>query len=279
MRRGSAARSPLRYETLTSCSSHGKDVYDSIRHAARREDRNRHRELPSSDQRRDELGASHPGALPGIAVTRPWSSRRATDRPSTRARRWCASPPCRCRCTGRSRSPLPTRQVENALRDFQSRRRASRVAGGVVRAWARSPRSGSTCPRSRCSRATWPRSSVATASASRAPSLWSWLRWIHRHAALTLAPSSVVAWELEQRGFAPVARWSRGVDVDRFNPAHRSELMRRHIAPRGEVVVGYVGRLAAEKQVERLAAPGRPARHTTRHRGRRPACVRGSSDG
>src|SRR3981189_1765653 len=28
--------------------------------------------------------------------------------------------------------------------------------------------------------------------------------------------------------------------------------MRRHIAPRGEVVVGYVGRLAAEKQVDRL---------------------------
>lgn len=85
-----------------------------------------------------------------------------------------------------------------------------------------------------------------------APAAWSWLRWIHRHAALTLAPSSVVAWELEQRGFAPVARWGRGVDLDRFHPRHRSELMRRHMAPRGEVVVGYVGRLAAEKQVERL---------------------------
>ena len=85
-----------------------------------------------------------------------------------------------------------------------------------------------------------------------APVAWGWLRWIHRHAALTLAPSSVVAWELEQRGFAPVTRWGRGVDLDRFHPRHRSELMRRHIAPRGEVIVGYVGRLAAEKQVDRL---------------------------
>jgi len=85
-----------------------------------------------------------------------------------------------------------------------------------------------------------------------APVAWSWLRWIHRQASLTLAPSSVVAWELQQRGFAPVSRWGRGVDLDRFHPRHRSELMRRHIAPRGEVVVGYVGRLAAEKQVERL---------------------------
>jgi phosphatidylinositol alpha 1,6-mannosyltransferase len=84
------------------------------------------------------------------------------------------------------------------------------------------------------------------------PVAWGWLRWIHRHTSLTLAPSSVIAWELEQRGFAPVARWARGVDVDRFNPAHRSELLRRHIAPRGEVIVGYVGRLAAEKQVDRL---------------------------
>jgi phosphatidylinositol alpha 1,6-mannosyltransferase len=84
------------------------------------------------------------------------------------------------------------------------------------------------------------------------PAVWSWLRWIHSRTALTLAPSSVVAWELEQRGITPVARWARGVDLDRFHPVHRSALLRRHLAPRGEVVVGYVGRLAAEKQVERL---------------------------
>jgi phosphatidylinositol alpha 1,6-mannosyltransferase len=85
-----------------------------------------------------------------------------------------------------------------------------------------------------------------------APALWGWVRWIHQRAALTLAPSSVVAWELEQRRITPVARWARGVDLERFNPAHHSQLLRRHIAPGGEVVVGYAGRLAAEKQVERL---------------------------
>src|SRR5262245_6987474 len=146
---------------------------------------------------------------------------------------------------------LPTRQVENALRDFgpdvvhlasptvlgamgavASRRLdipAVAVFQSDLPAFVRRYRLGVT-----------------------APAAWSWLRWIHRHAALTLAPSSVIAWELEQRGFAPVARWGWGVDVDRFDPRHRSELMRRHIAPRGEVVVGYVGRLAAEKQVDRL---------------------------
>jgi phosphatidylinositol alpha 1,6-mannosyltransferase len=85
------------------------------------------------------------------------------------------------------------------------------------------------------------------------PAIWSWLRWVHNQCALTLAPSSLTAWELERQGIGPVARWSRGVDLERFNPVHRSQLFRRHLAPRGEALVGYVGRLAAEKQVDRLA--------------------------
>jgi len=85
-----------------------------------------------------------------------------------------------------------------------------------------------------------------------APTLWRWLRWIHNHADLTLAPSSATAWELERHGIAPVARWGRGVDAERFHPQHRSETVRRHLAPHGETVIGYVGRLAAEKQVDRL---------------------------
>jgi phosphatidylinositol alpha 1,6-mannosyltransferase len=86
-----------------------------------------------------------------------------------------------------------------------------------------------------------------------APGLWAWLRWIHTRTALTLAPSSATMWELERHGIGPVARWSRGVDAEHFHPRCRSDRLRRQLAPGGEAVVGYLGRLASEKQVHRLA--------------------------
>jgi phosphatidylinositol alpha 1,6-mannosyltransferase len=86
-----------------------------------------------------------------------------------------------------------------------------------------------------------------------APLLWSWLGWVHRQADLTLAPSSPAAWELRQHGVTEVACWARGVDLERFHPEHRSALLHRRLAPNGELVVGYVGRLAREKQLPLLA--------------------------
>jgi phosphatidylinositol alpha 1,6-mannosyltransferase len=147
---------------------------------------------------------------------------------------------------------VPTRKVESALRDFQPdivhlASPAAACAMGAIAAQRLDVPAVAVFQSDLVGFARRYRLGFASHA------LWSWLRWIHRHAALSLAPSSVVAWELERRGIAPVARWARGVDLDRFSPAHRSELLRRHMAPRGEVVVGYVGRLAAEKQVERLA--------------------------
>lgn len=82
--------------------------------------------------------------------------------------------------------------------------------------------------------------------------LRSMLRRVHGLADLTLAPSSAAAFQLRAAGVERVARWGRGVDVERFDPAHRSAAFRDRVAP-GQVLVGTVGRLAAEKRIELLA--------------------------
>ncbi|MEV4754617.1 glycosyltransferase family 1 protein [Micromonospora sp. NPDC049559] len=82
---------------------------------------------------------------------------------------------------------------------------------------------------------------------------WRWIRNIHNSAGRTLAPSSSAASDLVAHGVQRVRRWGRGVDAVRFDPAKRHELVRRALAPAGEVLVGYVGRLAAEKRVDLLA--------------------------
>jgi phosphatidylinositol alpha 1,6-mannosyltransferase len=87
---------------------------------------------------------------------------------------------------------------------------------------------------------------------------WRWIRRIHEQADLTLAPSSSALAELRNQAVPRLALWQRGVDGERFTPRRRNTpavtALRARLAPNGEVLVGYVGRLAAEKRVERLAA-------------------------
>ncbi|MFI6854422.1 glycosyltransferase family 4 protein [Streptomyces sp. NPDC050416] len=82
---------------------------------------------------------------------------------------------------------------------------------------------------------------------------WRRIRSVHGAADLTLAPSSAALRDLETHGVPRVELWPRGVDTERFRPDRRDEALRRALAPNGELIVGYVGRLAPEKQVELLA--------------------------
>ncbi|MFE5398781.1 glycosyltransferase family 4 protein [Streptomyces sp. NPDC056568] len=82
---------------------------------------------------------------------------------------------------------------------------------------------------------------------------WRRLRSVHSAADLTLAPSGAALRDLRAHGVPRVALWPRGVDTVRFRPDRRDEALRRELAPNGELIVGYVGRLAPEKQVELLS--------------------------
>ncbi|WP_300007352.1 glycosyltransferase family 1 protein [Pseudonocardia sp.] len=83
---------------------------------------------------------------------------------------------------------------------------------------------------------------------------WRWTCRLHGQADRTLAPSSWATEALRARGVPRVHQWARGVDTCRFTPSKRDTGMRAELAPNGELLIGFVGRLAPEKQVERLAA-------------------------
>ncbi|MBP2180284.1 glycosyltransferase family 4 protein [Amycolatopsis magusensis] len=81
---------------------------------------------------------------------------------------------------------------------------------------------------------------------------WRWVRRVHSRADRTLAPSSDSVRELLAHGVPRVHRWGRGVDIERFSPSHADPALRAELAPNGELLVGFVGRLAPEKEVDRL---------------------------
>lgn len=84
-----------------------------------------------------------------------------------------------------------------------------------------------------------------------------WVAHLHGHADRTLVPSAAAWAQLEALGVGNLHWWRRGVDLDLFDPRRRSSAVHDRWAKassRGgaRVVVGYVGRLAREKQVRRL---------------------------
>jgi phosphatidylinositol alpha 1,6-mannosyltransferase len=97
--------------------------------------------------------------------------------------------------------------------------------------------------------------SYGIGAASRAA--WAWTRHLHSRADRTLAPSTAAMEDLAAHGIPRVHQWARGVDVTGFAPSARDGELRARWSPEGKPIVGFVGRLAPEKHVERLAVLAR----------------------
>jgi phosphatidylinositol alpha 1,6-mannosyltransferase len=82
--------------------------------------------------------------------------------------------------------------------------------------------------------------------------LWAWMRRSYARAGRTLAPSRAALAQLAEIKVPRLHCWPRGVDLRRFHPSRRDPGLRRRLAPGGEILVGYVGRVATEKRVHLL---------------------------
>jgi glycosyltransferase involved in cell wall biosynthesis len=81
------------------------------------------------------------------------------------------------------------------------------------------------------------------------PAIAAYLRRFHNATARTFVPTRGTQRELAAAGFERLRVVDRGVDLERFSPAHRDDALRREWGAEGPVLL-YVGRIAAEKRVE-----------------------------
>ncbi len=85
------------------------------------------------------------------------------------------------------------------------------------------------------------------------PALHELMRRVYRRADVRLATSEVGAAQLAGLRIADVELWDRGVDLELFEPGRDASAMRQRLCPDPDrQLVLYVGRLAKEKDCERL---------------------------
>ena len=81
---------------------------------------------------------------------------------------------------------------------------------------------------------------------------WNYMKWFHNYAKVTLCPSNDTIADLNKRGISNLDIWSRGIDLEHFNPNLRSEKIRETLGGKNKLLVLYVGRLAKEKGLDTL---------------------------
>lgn len=148
---------------------------------------------------------------------------------------------------------LPTRHVERALRDHRPdvvHVASPVVLGAAGLAAARRLGLGSVA----VYQTDLPAFAARYGAGFADRGIWAWMRRLHNQADVTLAPSTESIRHLRGHGFDRVEYWPRGVDQALFRPSRRRDDLRCEWSSDGRPIVGYVGRLAPEKDVQLLAA-------------------------
>ncbi|HEX6922909.1 MAG TPA: glycosyltransferase family 1 protein [Bacillales bacterium] len=86
------------------------------------------------------------------------------------------------------------------------------------------------------------------------PLFWWYFRLLHNRADLNLCTSQSVRADLQDQRFRNVHVWKRGVDTEKFHPGHYSDEMRERLTngQPSKTLLLFVGRLAAEKEIEKI---------------------------
>lgn len=94
------------------------------------------------------------------------------------------------------------------------------------------------------------------------PSVSRYLAEFHRRSRRVYTPSHVAKTDLADIGVNSVEVWGRGVDTQLFAPHRRSDALRAAYGGRDTFVLLHVGRMAAEKGVDRIIAAYQLARQS-----------------
>ena len=79
-----------------------------------------------------------------------------------------------------------------------------------------------------------------------------YFRWFHRRSRRIFVPTQETLNHMQSIGYRNLSIWSRGIDTNLFSPSKRAQEFRSRYALADQTIVLYVGRVAAEKDVDLL---------------------------
>lgn len=81
---------------------------------------------------------------------------------------------------------------------------------------------------------------------------WNYMRWFHNQNDLVICPTEQVRTMLHNHGIDNVDIFSRGIDAKAFSPEYRNIEFRKKYDIDNKIVLSFVGRVAAEKDMDIL---------------------------